>query len=64
MDDDVPPYEALNPSRNEIIEGLLACSLATDILIREASDEDAVSQSEYSIPRNFIREVAQCPASP
>ena len=47
-DDDVPPYEALDPNKNEIIEGLLACSLATDILIREADDEDAVSQSEYS----------------
>ncbi|KAF9652285.1 hypothetical protein BDM02DRAFT_3089375 [Thelephora ganbajun] len=44
MDDDVPLYEALNPSRNEIIEGILSCSLATDILIREADDEDSVSQ--------------------
>ena len=48
MDDDVPPYEALNSSRTEIIQGLLACSLATDILIREANDEDAISQSGYS----------------
>ena len=46
MDDDVPPYEALNPSRDEITEGLLACSLATDILVREADDEDDLSQSE------------------
>jgi hypothetical protein len=47
-DDDAPPYEALHPNKKEIIEGLLACSLATDILIREAEDEDAVSQSEFS----------------
>lgn len=51
MDDDVPPYEALNPNRDEIIEGLLACSLATDILIREASDEDVVCQSKDLIPQ-------------
>lgn len=50
MDDDVPPYEALNPNRGEVIEGLLACSLATDILIREANDEGAVSLSKYLIP--------------
>ena len=48
MEDNVPPYEALNSSRGEIIQGLLACSLATDILIREANDEDAVSHSGYS----------------
>lgn len=47
MDDDTRPYEALNSSRNEIVEGLLACSLATDVLIRETNDEDVVSQSEY-----------------
>ena len=47
MDDDVPPYQTLDPSKSEIIEGLLACSLATDILICEANDEDTVSQSEY-----------------
>lgn len=47
MDDEVPPCEALDPNRDEIIEGLLACSLATDILIRETRDEDAASQSEY-----------------
>lgn len=46
MDDDVPPCEALDPNRGEIIEGLLACSLATDILIRETKDEDTASQSE------------------
>ena len=50
MDDDVPPYQTLDPSKNEIIEGLLACSLATDILICEANDGDAVSQSEYLLP--------------
>ena len=47
----MPPYEALNPSRDEIIEGLLACSLATDILIREADDEDAVAQSKHLTPQ-------------
>lgn len=54
LDDDVSPYDALDPNRNEIIEGLLACSLATDILIREANDEDSASQSEYSILRNLL----------
>ena len=52
MDNDVPPFENLNLSQQEIIEGLLACSLATDILIREANDEDAVSHSEYSLLHN------------
>jgi hypothetical protein len=51
VDDDVLPYEALDLSRDEIIDGLLACSLATDILIREANDEDAVSQSKHLIPQ-------------
>ena len=46
MDDDVPPHEALDPNRSEIIEGLLACSLATDILFREADDEDTDFQSK------------------
>jgi len=55
MDDDVPPYEVLDPSRNEIIESLLACSLATDILIREANDECSVSQSEYFLPLILVR---------
>lgn len=54
IDDDVSPYEALDPSRNEIIEGLLACSLATDILIRESNDEGALSQREYSIRHNAL----------
>lgn len=58
MDDDVPPYEALNSSRNEITEGLLACSLATDILICEASGEGAVSQCEYLTLHNPLREIA------
>lgn len=58
MDGDVPPYEALNSSKNEMIEGLLACSLATDILIREGNDEEAVSQSEYSMLRDPLRAVA------
>lgn len=49
MDDDFPPHKALDPSRNEVIEGLLACALATDILIREAGDEDAVFQSKCLI---------------
>jgi hypothetical protein len=52
VDDDVSPYEALDPNRDEIIEGLLACSLATDILISEVDDEDDVSQSKYLTPRN------------
>ena len=55
MDDDASPYEALNPGRNEIIEGLLACSLATDILAREVNDEHVLSQSEYLIPRNTLK---------
>lgn len=46
MDDEAPPCEALDPDRDEIIEGLLACSVATDILIRETRDEDITSQSE------------------
>lgn len=49
-EDDIPPCEILNQNRDELIEGLLACSLATDILVREASDEDDVSQSECSVP--------------
>ena len=50
VDDDVPPYEALNPSRDEIVKGLVACSLTTDILIREANGEDA-AQSMCLIPQ-------------
>jgi len=57
MDDDVPPHEALDPSRNELVEGLLACSLATDILIREAGDEDTVFQSKCSILHHHLFEV-------
>lgn len=51
-DDEVPPYKALDSSRSEIIEGLLACSLVTDIAIREANDEGAASQSEYLMLHN------------
>jgi hypothetical protein len=57
MDDDALPHEDLNSSRGEIIQGLLACSLATDILIREANDEDAVSQGGYPILHDPFREV-------
>ena len=46
--DDAPACEVLDSNRGEIIEGLLACSLATDILVREADSEDGVSQSEFS----------------
>ena len=49
MNEDIPPYEALDSSRSEIVEGLLACSLATDILIREADNEDSASESK-SLP--------------
>jgi len=57
MDDDVPPHDALDSSRNEIVEGLLACSLATDILIREGSDEGAIFQSECSMSHHPPLEV-------
>jgi len=55
MDDDVPPHDALDPSRSEIVEGLLACSLATDILIRGGGDEDAISQSKRSTQHLLLR---------
>lgn len=58
FDSDVPPHEVLDSSRSETIEGLLACCLATDILIREADDEDPVSQSKCSLLRNPLHEAA------
>ena len=53
--DDVPLHEALNPNRDEIIEGLLSTSLATDILTLEANDDDDVSQSERLILIPFVK---------